>query len=204
MGADANDDSDFNTLVQAKFRPYVIAVGTVAHAWNQLQETLGRLFAELLGSQESQSLAVWYSLKSDRLQHDMLLATIRATADDHWPKFPTARDDLKWLVDRVKELARIRNEAIHAPISMIVEDSDLRIVPHYFFGNPLAEDLNKKGVDLLQHLDGCSEWARLLQNFGDDALNAQRYGLAPWPDRPVKPNQKPKNTLQGQRLPPRN
>ena len=181
-------------IVNAKIQPYFIAVGRVIHAWNQLQEALGQLFATIVDSDHKVVLAVWYSSKSDRAQHEMLRAAINESDDARWPKsHPSAKDDLSWLLKKAAKLAIQRNEAVHAPIAMVVGEGKLEIVPSYFFGHPLAEGL--KGKDLLQELDWCERWATALQNFADEARVGLKHAKRPWPIKPTPPNRSPRKKL---------
>lgn len=186
-----SDKKIVDSIVGAKIEPYFQAVGRVAHAWNQLQEALGQTLAEVVGSNHKVILAIWYSSKSDRSQHDMLRAAIKESGDDRWVRTrETARDDLLWLVNKASELAHKRNEAIHAPIGMIVDGDSLTIIPSYFFGHPLAEGLRNK--DILQELDWCERWATSLQNFADECRAGLRHAKRPWPIRPTQPNRTPR------------
>jgi hypothetical protein len=180
--------------VNAKIQPYFNAVGRVVHAWNQLQEALGQLFATIVDTDYKVVLAVWYSSKADRAQHEMLIAAINESDDDRWPKSqPDGKNDLLWLVNRTRELASKRNEAVHAPIAMVVGEGKLEIVPSYFFGHPLAEGL--KGKDLLQELDWCERWATALRNFADEARAGLKHAKRPWPIKPTPPNRSPRKKL---------
>lgn len=188
-------EEDFNSLAHAKFKPYVIAVGRVAHAWNQLQESLGNTFAEVVGTDDQVAFAIWYSAKADRAQHLMLKAAIAATADTRWSTHPKAKEDLVWLVDRTISLATSRNDAIHAPVAMIIANNALEIIPHYFNGNPSAESMLNKEMDIVQQLDWCASWSKSLQDFADETRAILRFDLRrPWPGRPAKPDLPPKRT----------
>lgn len=182
-----------DSIVGAKIRPYFTAVGRVAHAWNQLQEALGQLFAEVVGSNHRVILAIWYSSKSDRAQHEMLRAAIVGSGDNRWRR-ATARGDLEWLVNKATELAQKRNEAIHAPIGMIVDEGNPKIIPSYFFGHPLAQSLQNK--DLLQELDWCERWATALHNYADECRAGVRHAKRPWPRRPAQPNRPPRKKFE--------
>jgi hypothetical protein len=106
--------------VEDAFEEYYLAVGKVTRAWNTLHEYLGKLFVTASGASWTQpwvAYAIWYSVKSDRTQRDMLRAAINAKGG-RWEKLPRALNDLKWLLDRCEEVAAHRNDAVHAPCSI--------------------------------------------------------------------------------------
>jgi hypothetical protein len=83
---------------KAAFEAYAAAVGKVAHAWNYLHEQLGKLFLVISGAEREVALAIWYSVKSDRAQRDMLRAAVNATNSKRSREVTKAPDDLKWLL----------------------------------------------------------------------------------------------------------
>jgi hypothetical protein len=183
--------SPLDELILEKFKPYVEAVGRVAHTWNQLQESLGQIFADMMGGGHSTALAAWYAVRSDRSQQTMLLAVIDAVDDTHWQNRATAKADLTWLVEKVGKLAAERNTAIHAPVGMALDEGEIKIVPAYFYGNPLAEKVPERGKGMMKELERCEEWATALHNFADAAKEALRHKNRTWPQRPVRPGEKP-------------
>ena len=63
------------------FRPYAVALGQFALAWNDLHVALGMLFCTVMGGGFSNpALAIWHELKADRAQRDILKAAARAVA----------------------------------------------------------------------------------------------------------------------------
>lgn len=74
---------------------------------------------------------------------------------------------------------------------MALEDGEIKIVPAYFYGNPLAEKLLERGKGVMKELERCEEWATALQNFADAAKDALRDKNRKWPQRPVRPDEKP-------------
>ncbi|MCX7309122.1 MAG: hypothetical protein NTZ72_14715, partial [Afipia sp.] len=65
--AEKEDYSDFNFYPKyndPNFRPYAIAIGELALAWNGLHDVLGRLFWTIVGKSNYASLAVWHSIKA--------------------------------------------------------------------------------------------------------------------------------------------
>ena len=99
------------------FRPYVIALGQLALAWNDLHETLAILFCTVMGSgYVNQFLAVWHAVKSDRSQRDILMASIsshRNFPDDQRKRLQT---EIEWICARANALEDMRNDALHSPL----------------------------------------------------------------------------------------
>jgi hypothetical protein len=54
------------------FRPYVVAIGEAAVAWNGLHEAFRRLFTTIGNDDFPSSAAMWYSLRSDRAQRQLI------------------------------------------------------------------------------------------------------------------------------------
>ena len=110
-------------IIEDAFRPYVLAIGNVAHSWNRLQEELAKLFCAVTGLDNSMGLGIWHALKSDRSQRDLLEAAIKvgATWQTWSTTYPTACADLLWIIERANKVADQRNDAIHAPCTMLVE-----------------------------------------------------------------------------------
>jgi hypothetical protein len=113
----------FSTFEETKkaFDAYVAAVGKVAYAWNYLHEELGKLFVVVSGAEREVALSIWYSVRNDGAQREMLRAAVNATNSERSERLPKAPDDLKWLLDRANDLADARNNAVHAPCSLYIE-----------------------------------------------------------------------------------
>jgi hypothetical protein len=55
-----------------------LAIGKIVMAWNEYQETLGQIFAQLFGIRNwVVAHAAWQALENDRAQRNMLLAAAR-------------------------------------------------------------------------------------------------------------------------------
>ena len=173
---------------KAAFEAYTLAVGKVAHAWNYLHERLGALFVAVSGVDRGIALAIWYSTPSDRTERVMLAAAIAARKE--WP-FPTAPEELKWLMDRAQKLAFFRDNAVHAPASLYI-GADVEMGASFFNGHPRAKNL--KGKRLIEEFEWIEKYDETLSRFAMQVTTslsfAERY---PWPDRPVLPNRGQKN-----------
>ena len=190
---------------QEAFEAYALAVGQVAYTWNYLQDALGQLFVAITSMDDRIALSVWYSSDSDRVQRNMLKAAIVASSEDRWlPRLQTARSDLLWLVEHANKLADQRNNAIHAPTTMVTMSSGREMVTSisaYINGHPRAHRL--WGKRLLLEFSWCAETADTLSIFTRQATLALRDGLTPWPDRPALPTRGPKTSPQVQPRQPR-
>jgi hypothetical protein len=182
------------------FKPYIAAVGSAMHRWNEMQEAFGQLFATVTCIGRSVALAVWYSTDSDRAQRNMLRAALSATPDDKWTgRLSAAKKSLIWALDRADEVADRRNDAAHAPCSLALLNGDLIAIAAYFHGNPRA--LKLKDHDVVAEFEWCGATAKILQEFvakGDSALRFPANGW-PFPDTPQLPNRPHKRILRDQR-----
>jgi hypothetical protein len=189
-----------------EFRPYVIALGQLALAWNDLQESLAALFWSLMNPPPMEGdtvnytpLHVWASIKSDRTQREMLKAISK-----HPPTFwnrPEINTDVCWLVNRASELENLRNDAIHSPLFSVSKSIyggfDLnpreKVAPAYWLFNPRAINLSKR-ENLLTEFRYCRDLAITLADYAqliDRSLINQRGA---WPNRPPLPNRAEKSS----------
>jgi hypothetical protein len=122
---------------------------------------------------------------------DRQVAAVNAMPS-RWEALPRAPADLKWLLDRVDEVAEHRNNAVHAPCTLYVgggEDGGSEMGAAFFNGNSRARKL--MGKRLLVEFDWCERYAENLSVFAQKLTTAitfsERY---PWPNRPSKPTRK--------------
>jgi hypothetical protein len=169
------------------FEPYFRAVGKVVHEWNHLQEDLGKLFCMVAGIDHRIGLAIWNSLASDRGQRDMLRATIEAAErDEEWSeKFPKAKAGIEWLLGEADRIADRRNDAIHAPCSIVAGEGDFEIIAVSFFGNKRAKKL--RGKDILREFSWYESSAEALKQHVRDVIFALSDARVPWPSKPRMP-----------------
>jgi hypothetical protein len=172
------------------FEAYALAVGKVVHAWNYLQETLGQLLYYVTGPDDGRAaLSKWYSKKSDHRQRAMLRAAVFRAPEDRWPPHVlAAKEDVIWLLNRADELADERNDAIHAPVSMITDRSGMVVhasIAAYVNGHPRARKL--WGKKLLVEFERCEKVAAVLSFFAGEAVMALVNEQHPWPARPSLP-----------------
>lgn len=180
---------------EAAFEAYTLALGKVAHAWNYLHEKLAQLFCAITESERAISLAIWYSTTNERAQRDMLKAAVAAVKLERWEKLPKAKEDLKWCLNKVDELAGHRNNAVHAPCSLYVgggNDGSSEMGAAFFQGHPRAKELQGKKV--LIEFDWCERYAETLTRFAQKLESAIAYpGRYSWPNRPSLPSRPAKS-----------
>lgn len=165
-------------------REYYYSVGRVAHAWNYLQETLGRIFVIIIHDVKyNVACSLWHSQQSDRNQRRLLRSSISSGALDDWKHHlpPRAGGDIIWLLFESDELSGRRDEAIHSPVGLRHDDMNIDPVPIWYFGNPLANRLSgKKLIDELS----LSEWrAHELDVYSMFIESALRDASTPWPSK---------------------
>ncbi len=194
----------------AKFKPYVIALGQVALAWNDLQESLAELFWTTMNNDipqpgdafDYQALHVWHSIKSDRSQREML----KAAVDSSSPKWSRTefRKDVKWLLKEATKIEDARNDAVHSPL-IAVDNSFYNLVfkkkepvaPAWNSFNPRAAKLRKK-ENLLNEFRYCRDASIVISDFARDVHRALINPQLPWPDRPRLPSRTKKSVPRDQ------
>lgn len=182
-------DTDEIDLATKAFEPYFMALGKVAHAWNHLHEELGRLFCLVTGLDNSMGMSIWHALKSDRGQRDLLSAAMAAaTSDEDWTgRFPKAEDGVRWVLKETNKLANQRNDAIHAPCSVIYGDGGFEIFAFSFSGNPKAKNLRDK--DILMEFLWYESSADTIKHHVREIQFALSDPRVRWPENPLMPTQ---------------
>jgi hypothetical protein len=172
------------------FEVYALAVGKVVHAWNYLHEALGQLLYYVTDPDDGRAaLSKWYSIKDDRRQRAMLRAVVLRAPEDRWPpQALAATEDVIWLLDRADQLADERNDAIHAPVSMVTDCTGMVVhasIAAYVNGHPRARKL--WGKRLVVEFERCEKVAGVLSSFAGEAVMALVNERHPWPARPSLP-----------------
>ena len=165
----------FPNYTTRAFRPYAIAIGEVA--------LLGRLFWTVSGPTRYIALAVWYSIKVDRAQRDML----RAAAQAAYANSSTAKalEDIEWILSEANKIEDLRNDALHSPVILFGNKTKQDPVPADHFGHIRAKKLSEK--DFLKEFRRFRDTATTLRDFAakiDMAIAAPHRG---WPKTPRLP-----------------
>jgi hypothetical protein len=194
------------------FRPYTLALGQLALAWNGLHETLAQLYCRLMAGglmgkePVNQHLAVWHALKMDRAQRQILLAAAKSNT---WGAVPvTLIDDIKWICGRADVVEDARNDALHSPLWAYERGPRETIVmPVTFLGHVRATKLFDK--DLLVEFRWCRDAAIALDDYAIGIADSLFDPMKPWPGRPLWLDQgrpkrlNPHHGRKAERLPPR-
>jgi hypothetical protein len=134
--------------------------------------------------------AAWHAVQNDRTQRNMLEAAAKQKFGAESKFFK----DLKWTLDQLNPLENDRNNVLHAPYSLTIEDGMLKYIPVHFGGNRRANELKNK--DLAIELQSIEKRLDLLVTFIDH-LGAHRNApddTPTWPERPHLPKPAHKTT----------
>jgi hypothetical protein len=126
---------------------------------------------------------IWHSLRSDSLQREMLLAAIAAIPQDG--RLAIILSNLTTLVKHANALAQDRNNAIHAPVSLALDNGKLVLFPVHFHGNRLAKRLLDKNIIL--EFNRCRDEANVLKEYAEKIETALRSPSYALPDKPALP-----------------
>ncbi|MFT4077851.1 hypothetical protein [Rhodomicrobium sp.] len=136
--------SEFNDA----FRSVASEIGYLTREWNALQDSMATIFAVIMSPNNINiPLAVWNSTPSDRAQRDMLRSAVASwrmfnSKEDH------TSDEIVWLLNEVDKLSNKRNDALHAPLHILLNTDSLEfsVEPNYWNNNPRAKNLKRKNV----------------------------------------------------------
>lgn len=180
------------------FAEYVAAVGEVAFHWNALLEELGSIFCRVTDTPGPVGFGIWYALKSDLAQMDILKAALRGREglDPPWTNRDRAGADIGWVINEIRgRLSERRNDAIHAPAEVTapvflgaegeIFVGEIEIGPSFFHGHPRATRLKGKG--LIEEIRWYAATAKVLADFTSEMVSALRSTDEPWPERPQLP-----------------
>jgi hypothetical protein len=202
-------------FTERDYQPYVIAIGQLALAWNDLHEKLGSIFVVVMEGNTAddnedklyQIAAVWSAVNNDRTKREMLDAAVKNTPELGYGPFPKLADDIKWLLARTTALEDTRNDIIHAPL-VAFRGSLAKslfptlpvVIPNLLLRNFRAGKLTKKNPT--GPLSDDFRWCRdSILTLRDYAVGLQ-LGLTvegrPWPDRPQLQNRGQKKKLPRQ------
>jgi hypothetical protein len=160
-----------------------------------LQEVLGRLFGDIAQIPDERiSLAVWYSLTSDRSQRSMLRAAIGATPAHSKLISGSRREDVTWILNQCEKVGDLRNDAIHSPMISETDNKGTRFRSAYAAGNPRAVKLKEK--NLIREFEWCSAASDDLSRFALDIHHNLKGRIHDWPKRPtlaLRPGKQPQS-----------
>jgi len=191
----------------AEYRPYVMAIGQIALAWNDLHESIASLFSavtSIIGDDKIE--AAFQAVDSDRLKRKMLKAAFSQLEPKEIRLNPRAIDDVKWLCGQIDTLEEGRNNAIHSPLhnfqlSGLIDGFPDGVQPNTTRGNNRAMKLKDK--NLLTEYRYVRDAAIILRDFAEAIEECWNWTAGKphtWPERPSLPNRGQKSRRRGQRL----
>lgn len=123
------------------------ALGNVVVSWCRLYEELALWFVDLVNPDNRDALfAAWHEVKSDRTQRHMLRAVaVNSLCGKRGP----LRRRLMWTLGEIDRMENKRNDAVHAPVTIGLDDNFSRIVvfPQLESGNPRAKSLGDANLE---------------------------------------------------------
>jgi hypothetical protein len=184
-----------DNYTERPYRPYALAIGQIALAWNDLCSVLAGIYWTVMGGGFPEIyLSAWNSIKSDRTQRDMLRDALRAYFQS-WSglaalqNYPTAATDFDWLIVEVGKLEDARNNAVHGPL-VLDRNSGNTVFPSPLMANPRAKRLQAlvdKRESLLGEFRRYRETAIRLRDYGWRMDLVLSRGQGTWPERPKLP-----------------
>lgn len=168
-----------------RFEPYALQLGWLAYSWNNLHDRLGQLFWILTGLQNgSVPLAIWNAVKNDRTQREMVRATAAVTLASDLVVF----DEIKWVLDRADTFEEHRNNALHSPLTFMIDADGPQLSSKWLSGNPRAVKLKDK--DLLNEFAWYGRSANTLaiyvQRISIHLKDPAQFPLSERPTLPTK------------------
>jgi hypothetical protein len=194
-------------FTEDELRPYALAVGQVALAWNDLYEIMAQLFCTLSGGGwVSKHLAVWHSQTMDRPKRELLRATVEYLTADEEARFPKMRESVIWIADEAQRLEDARNNTVHLPLVLLrggaltqaARERGIKVpdvMVHTLNNHPRAKRMLQK--NLLGEFRRCRAKILALRDFTYNVDRALCAAHAPWPDIPGSPNPRAKSGPQG-------
>jgi hypothetical protein len=181
-------------MCEKAFKPIALELGWLVFHWNNLQEDLSYLFADLSDNGET-AHAIWHSAVNDRPQREMLRSaaeTMKASSDPEQQRFC---EGVLWILNELNSLAGRRNDALHAPLVFIPplwpNGPEVEIEPNSYTGNPRAKSLKRAGEPLWEIFAWYRTHIAMLAGFSSDLHYAwmfrDRDEPYPWPDTPQLP-----------------
>jgi len=185
-------------FTERRFRPYVLAIGQVALAWNDLHEELAMLFVTMNGGGWIEPhLGIWNSASMDRARRAMIRGLNANYTAREKAEFPRRQPEINWLLAEAEKLENDRNNIIHSPLFLVrgggiaAGYTGQAALPHTLGRNIRALNLSEKR-DLLSYFRGCRNAALMLRDFTHHLKRAISASGAPWPRRPVLPDREQK------------
>ena len=171
------------------FQPYAQAIGEMTLAWNDFHMVLSSVFdtATRIPNRMAPT-AIWNSIKSDRVQRDMLESLIELKALQFNLRTKMHKE-LKWIQSETTKLEELRNNAIHSPL---LEEPKGQIIAWHQLGNKRAKGL--AGKNLLKEFHRFYETILVWREYAATLERIMWAVNVPLPARPQLPNKGQKNS----------
>lgn len=166
------------------FQELALGLGRVALSWNDFHISLSGLFSSILKI-PNRLIAdrIWYAVKSDRSQREMLRA-LNSSPAIGLNLTKVVRSEIDWILGRADALENLRNDLLHSPFV----NSSGEIASLHSGANSRAMSL--EGKNLLAECKWFYETAILLRDHADkidDALIRPGGALPKRPRPPERP-----------------
>jgi hypothetical protein len=169
-----------------KFRPYAVAIGEATLSWNDLHVELGMLFWTVSGGgYGNYFLTIWNSIRNDGAKRDILMAAAKVSLNPALERDQKAFEEVKWILDRVRDLAGDRNIVAHASLTSTRTASIA--FPSAWPGDRFAQRL--EGYDVLAEYRLVRDTAIMLRDYSGRLAQSLARERPAWPDRPMLPVQ---------------
>jgi hypothetical protein len=166
-----------------RFEPYAIQLGWLAYSWNSLHERLGNLFWTLTGLQDGRiPIAIWNAIENDRAQREMVraIAEVALTPDNK------AKREILWVLGKAQSFEDKRNDALHTPLTFMIDADGPRLSSKWFSGHRSATKLKDK--DLLEEFKWYGRTANVLSQYvWHISYHLRDPSKVPLPHRPELP-----------------
>lgn len=187
-----------------EFRPYVIALGQLALAWNELQASFSDLFAllNLTGPpQEGDAFSrtphnIWNAIRSDRTQREILRSLLTDDLPAKWNR-PKIIECIEEALKHGDSIEIARNDALHSPLiyweSPIIKGWKEKVAPVHWLGHPRAKALmQRSNPSMLGEIRLYRDRAIALSDHVREITQALTNPPMPWPNKlrlPSRPDQ---------------
>lgn len=138
---------------RAAYTEHATTIGTVTICWNGVQESLFRLFLILSNLPFRTAEAIFFSVRSDSSQRDIVLSVARTELQD----YPDLWQATKSLLKCIGELAGERNAAIHTMWQMDFLTDTVKVSPLTRKPPVLKDDFKSQFYSLAARLTDIDE-----------------------------------------------
>lgn len=197
-------------FTEKEYEPYVLAIGRLLLAWNDLHEKLASLFALALGGGfTDRPFGFWHAARADMAKRSLLKIAIETLSDSETGERPKLKKEILWILSNAQELEGQRDDAAHTPLraalswqgSTLTDSNPVQnllslasgVFAETVMGNPRAARIERDRKDLLAEFDYSRRRVILLRDYAMAIDLAWTNAQLAWPDRPKLPNPPPRS-----------